>query len=112
FVGLAAVIGPAFSGILSSKTNEVTVLTVTAVALIILGILSFIFLRSKVVTRKEDKQPKDNLTVRTFFQNSLMIKAFSGAFFLKSEEHTSELQSRENLVCRLLLEKKKKNKNM
>src|SRR6266511_287230 len=28
----------------------------------------------------------------------------------RSEEHTSELQSRENLVCRLLLEKKK-NKN-
>src|SRR5690606_41328856 len=28
--------------------------------------------------------------------------------FHRSEEHTSELQSRENLVCRLLLEKKKK----
>src|SRR5690606_40637039 len=27
----------------------------------------------------------------------------------RSEEHTSELQSRENLVCRLLLEKKKHN---
>src|SRR5690606_41022337 len=31
-------------------------------------------------------------------------RALSG----RSEEHTSELQSRENLVCRLLLEKKKK----
>src|SRR5690606_8164342 len=35
-----------------------------------------------------------------------------GAFLdwglVRSEEHTSELQSRENLVCRLLLEKKKK----
>src|SRR5690606_41777094 len=29
----------------------------------------------------------------------------------RSEEHTSELQSRENLVCRLLLEKKNKKKN-
>src|SRR5271165_7388724 len=29
----------------------------------------------------------------------------------RSEEHTSELQSRENLVCRLLLEKKKKKIN-
>src|SRR5690606_39765554 len=29
----------------------------------------------------------------------------------RSEEHTSELQSRENLVCRLLLEKKKNNKH-
>src|SRR5436309_12580428 len=34
----------------------------------------------------------------------------AGPFFRaadRSEEHTSELQSRENLVCRLLLEKKK-----
>src|SRR4051812_49671348 len=29
---------------------------------------------------------------------------------LRSEEHTSELQSHVNLVCRLLLEKKKKNR--
>src|SRR5436309_12051406 len=28
-------------------------------------------------------------------------------YVMRSEEHTSELQSRENLVCRLLLEKKK-----
>src|SRR5690606_39964423 len=32
-----------------------------------------------------------------------------GGLVIRSEEHTSELQSRENLVCRLLLEKKKKN---
>src|SRR5690606_40247353 len=31
-----------------------------------------------------------------------------GHVFKRSEEHTSELQSRENLVCRLLLEKKKR----
>src|SRR5215475_11950047 len=31
-----------------------------------------------------------------------------GDNLIRSEEHTSELQSRENLVCRLLLEKKKK----
>src|SRR2546427_3196650 len=30
---------------------------------------------------------------------------------LRSEEHTSELQSQSNLVCRLLLEKKKKRKH-
>src|SRR5690349_22845589 len=30
--------------------------------------------------------------------------------FERSEEHTSELQSRRDLVCRLLLEKKKKKK--
>src|SRR2546427_8528375 len=30
---------------------------------------------------------------------------------VRSEEHTSELQSQSNLVCRLLLEKKKKKKD-
>ena len=36
------------------------------------------------------------------------IKAVIVATMARSEEHTSELQSRRNLVCRLLLEKKKK----
>src|SRR2546425_3893880 len=35
----------------------------------------------------------------------------SASMCLRSEEHTSELQSLAYLVCRLLLEKKKKNKN-
>src|SRR3712207_8633768 len=34
-----------------------------------------------------------------------------GAISLRSEEHTSELQSRQYLVCRLLLEKKKNSSN-
>src|SRR5690606_20982764 len=34
-------------------------------------------------------------------------KVKSTLHWVRSEEHTSELQSRENLVCRLLLEKKK-----
>src|SRR3712207_8198098 len=34
----------------------------------------------------------------------------NNAGHIRSEEHTSELQSRQYLVCRLLLEKKKKNK--
>src|SRR5207302_280113 len=43
----------------------------------------------------------------------LINEAFANRFLpgedpIRSEEHTSELQSRENLVCRLLLEKKKK----
>src|SRR2546430_11003161 len=36
-------------------------------------------------------------------------QALVEALALRSEEHTSELQSQSNLVCRLLLEKKKKN---
>src|SRR2546430_12483627 len=40
----------------------------------------------------------------------LAIK-FEGQQSSRSEEHTSELQSQSNLVCRLLLEKKKTSKN-
>src|SRR5690606_39729870 len=47
--------------------------------------------------------------------DDIIVPAFDGRSehfccrkFIRSEEHTSELQSRENLVCRLLLEKKKK----
>src|SRR5690606_41565165 len=37
----------------------------------------------------------------------LIIDHLEEELVFRSEEHTSELQSRENLVCRLLLEKKK-----
>src|SRR5688572_32528948 len=49
-------------------------------------------------------------------QRSSGIFNFNGQYTgdpFRSEEHTSELQSQSNLVCRLLLEKKKKkNKNI
>src|SRR5947209_15965996 len=40
-----------------------------------------------------------------------ICSALPGVPVIRSEEHTSELQSRQYLVCRLLLEKKKKRKN-
>src|SRR5260370_26769121 len=36
---------------------------------------------------------------------------YAYAYYIRSEEHTSELQSHLNLVCRLLLEKKKSDDN-
>src|SRR5436309_15979678 len=47
------------------------------------------------------------IRVRAASVNALDWHTIHGGFLLRSEEHTSELQSRENLVCRLLLEKKK-----
>src|SRR3712207_8729794 len=40
---------------------------------------------------------------------TLWLKRSTPQNIVRSEEHTSELQSRQYLVCRLLLEKKKKN---
>src|SRR5690606_41877603 len=50
-------------------------------------------------------QPSSIRTARTTSPVSA-ISAPPASFLSRSEEHTSELQSRENLVCRLLLEKK------
>src|SRR5205809_4853631 len=38
----------------------------------------------------------------------ILYEQFAQGLWVRSEEHTSELQSRLHLVCRLLLEKKKK----
>src|SRR5690606_41834048 len=48
---------------------------------------------------------RSNFYVSSFFWQKNPV--ISLIFYTRSEEHTSELQSRENLVCRLLLEKKK-----
>src|SRR3712207_8039473 len=50
-----------------------------------------------------------NGIARTVFQSSVGAEKRHGAG--RSEEHTSELQSRQYLVCRLLLEKKKKSQS-
>src|SRR5690606_41993923 len=53
----------------------------------------------------------DSVTVQVLTQaRPELIERTYEAMRGRSEEHTSELQSRENLVCRLLLEKKKKKK--
>src|SRR5690606_39513181 len=44
----------------------------------------------------------------TIFGRACWVPPTMLPFSQRSEEHTSELQSRENLVCRLLLEKKKR----
>src|SRR3712207_6904086 len=66
---------------------------------------------------------QDTLFLRLFYQFAYAfftgIRGIKGCYnavlqtivkvlFFRSEEHTSELQSRQYLVCRLLLEKKKK----
>src|SRR3712207_8633762 len=49
-----------------------------------------------------------NMALVKLIRNALEASAITpDAVLLRSEEHTSELQSRQYLVCRLLLEKKK-----
>src|SRR2546427_9274419 len=51
----------------------------------------------------------DLLLAEFLHRDLLQGRDFAAA---RSEEHTSELQSQSNLVCRLLLEKKKKKKRL
>src|SRR5690606_39483032 len=65
------------------------------------------------VTEEGTGQPLVGASVYIKGTTDGTVTSATGAFEIavtRSEEHTSELQSRENLVCRLLLEKKK-NKN-
>src|SRR3989475_3953198 len=55
-----------------------------------------------------DIHPHDIATILD--QDGICIRA--GHHCTRSEEHTSELQSQSNLVCRLLLEKKKNKSNI
>src|SRR5437899_7383222 len=47
-------------------------------------------------------------TLRSGYAFDASLKGIVTRFSVRSEEHTSELQSLRHLVCRLLLEKKKK----
>src|SRR5690606_40445495 len=65
----------------------------------------------RVIIVDKEKQ----IQLPAYFINDRFVQNFSSINAeqiesMKSEEHTSELQSRENLVCRLLLEKKKQKK--
>src|SRR5205085_10752752 len=52
--------------------------------------------------------PNDSFSLESEYDCRLTLRKPAP---LRSEEHTSELQSQSNLVCRLLLEKKKKDGN-
>src|SRR3712207_7053026 len=57
----------------------------------------------------EALQPKERRSRRFAWIGMAASVLLFGASLVRSEEHTSELQSRQYLVCRLLLEKKKLN---
>ncbi|MEI4770738.1 MFS transporter [Psychrobacillus sp. FJAT-51614] len=80
FVGLAAILGPAMSGIMASKREEVFVLNITGSIMLILSILSVFLLRTVSINKKMEKSV--SVTVGCLFTKSDLVKAFAGAFFL------------------------------
>src|SRR5438445_12164060 len=97
--------------LVASYSVRVMFLVVTSLSLLA---LFFFFLMIR-------RPPRSTLFPYTTLFRSLVVGAVDGLQHLvglldghgleaRSEEHTSELQSRQYLVCRLLLEKKKKKK--
>ncbi|MFJ8518386.1 MFS transporter [Lysinibacillus xylanilyticus] len=81
FVGIAAIIGPAFSGILASRTSVPFVFNITASFMLLLGILAFFLLKSNQV-KIEKSAPTANIPFYVLFKNIGALKAFTSAFFL------------------------------
>src|SRR3712207_8515187 len=69
--------------------------------------LAGVFVRGGDVTAAE--QAADDPRAGRDRPRAIFERAVDFAIVTRSEEHTSELQSRQYLVCRLLLEKKKEN---
>src|SRR5438445_7749125 len=78
------------------------------ITFILYAVVARLDLHSFPTRRSSDLGP--NGAGKSTFFNILagQLRADGGAVDLRSEEHTSELQSRQYLVCRLLREKKKK----
>src|SRR5690606_41396241 len=66
-------------------------------------------IKGALIAPELPKQNAEALVARAFHA-ARYARASNTSSCSRSEEHTSELQSRENLVCRLLLEKKKTNR--
>src|SRR5262245_64883466 len=68
---------------------------------------------SSAAARRQVRVPARRLSACAYPSCGLTDRVRGAHIFalMRSEEHTSELQSLRHLVCRLLLEKKKKKKN-
>lgn len=82
FVGLAAIVGPAYSGIVAAKTGAPFIMTVNGVIMFILAIAAFFVLRSFSFKKKQKIQSGKHFRVRYLFKHPGMVRAFAGAFFL------------------------------
>src|SRR5690625_5982488 len=91
---------------------------------LILSILTFLYSSSSLTTTGSPRRCGTSTGITSsanlFFSQALADRSYEvlansscssrEKLYSRSEEHTSELQSRGHLVCRLLLEKKKKSK--
>lgn len=80
FVGMAAIIGPAYGAIYSSRNGTPETMAVTGSLILLLGIVSFFVLNRR--TKPKDAVPAAPIPLKQLLRNPGLVQAFSGAFFL------------------------------
>lgn len=80
FVGLAAIIGPAYGAILASRTSVAETMATTGVLLLVLAICAFFVLNRKIV--KKEAVAEQPLPFSRIIRNRGLLQSFAGAFFL------------------------------
>lgn len=80
FVGLAAIIGPAYGAILASRTSVAETMATTGVLLLALAICAFFVLNRKIA--KKEAVAEQPLPFSRIIRNRGLLQSFAGAFFL------------------------------
>src|SRR5207302_4009757 len=98
--------GPIIGADSLSRFFALHVFVIPALLLGLLGIHLWLVLKRGISAPPAPGQIVDPRTYQQEYEKELHKEGVPFFGEARSEEHTSELQSRENLVCRLLLEKK------
>lgn len=80
FVGLAAIIGPAFGAIYASRTSVPEMMGVTGTTLLLLGVISCFILKREPA--KKESAHAARIPFANYLHNLGLLQAFIGAFFL------------------------------
>ncbi|MGK7379031.1 MFS transporter [Planococcus sp. 1R117A] len=80
FVGLAAIIGPAFGAVYASRTSTPDMMAITGMLLLSLGLAAFFLLKKQSTSQKAEPAKSEHNS--NIAWNRGLLLAFSGAFFL------------------------------
>lgn len=79
-IGIAAISGPAFSGILANKLTVPIIFSITGTCLLLLGFISLVVLKH-FSNNNVEKEETHHVSLQ-LFQNIGLLKSYAGAFFL------------------------------
>ncbi|AQQ52110.1 MFS transporter [Planococcus lenghuensis] len=81
FIGLAAIIGPAFSAVTAAATNVPFVMSITGTALLIIAVAAAFLLKRLPGAAQKNTNSEGDTAARAVFSSGLVL-SYTGAFFL------------------------------